>query len=195
MTQQEVYDEALKPSKKWVKVGSNGGDIGKVHVEIIACNDLPNMVRAYVWIVNTADLQYAKFLSALLLLKDLGVGDFTDPFVGLVFEDNMVRTDVIHDALDPRWMPWCTRAFCFNINHPSSILMLGVFDYDAATTHDPIGRVIVNMANFQSDTTYLLHYALHDDPKQEDVRIRYRLLDCIAIILSQFVVSFFRACA
>jgi hypothetical protein len=142
MTQQEVYDEALKPSKKWVKVGSNGGDIGKVHVEIIACNDLPNM--------------------------DLGVGDFTDPFVGLVFEDNMVRTDVIHDALDPRWMPWCTRAFCFNINHPSSILMLGVFDYDAATTHDPIGRVIVNMANFQSDTTYLLHYALHDDPKQED---------------------------
>jgi Ca2+-dependent lipid-binding protein len=143
MTQQQVYEEALKPSKKWVEAGN--GDIGKVFIEILACNDLPNM--------------------------DLGVGDFTDPFVGLVLEDNMVRTDVIHDALDPRWMPWCTRAFCFNVHHPSSILMLGVFDYDAATTHDPIGRVVVNMANFQSDTSYLLHYALHDDPKQDDVRM------------------------
>jgi len=83
----------------------------------------------------------------------------------------MVRTDVIHDALDPRWMPWCTRAFCFNINHPSSILMLGVFDYDTTTEHDPVGRVVVNMANFQSNTSYLLHYAIHDDPKQEDVSL------------------------
>ena len=81
----------------------------------------------------------------------------------------MVRTDVIHDALDPRWMPWCTRAFCFNINHPSSILLLGVFDYDTATDHDPVGRVVVNMANFQSNTSYLLRYALHDDPLQNDV--------------------------
>ena len=105
----------------------------------------------------------------------MGIGDYTDPFVGIVFEDNMVRTDVIHDALDPRWMPWCTRAFCFNIHHPSSILLLGVFDYDATTEHDPVGRVVVNMANFQSNTSYLLHYALHDDPKQEDVR----LLTCL----------------
>lgn len=144
MTQDEVYKEALKPSIKWVEAGSGEG-VGKLYVEVIACDDLPNL--------------------------DMGVGDYTDPFVGIVYEDTMVRTDVIHDALDPRWMPWCTRAFCFNIVHPSSILMLGVFDYDAATEHDPVGRVVVNMANFQSNTSYLLHYALHDDPNQTDVRM------------------------
>ena len=53
MTQQDVYDEALKPSKKWVEVGN--GDIGKVHVEIIACDDLPNMVSTvYILYVSYA---------------------------------------------------------------------------------------------------------------------------------------------
>lgn len=46
MTQDEVYEEALKPSKKWVEAGN--GDIGKVYVEVIACNDLPNLVRVMV---------------------------------------------------------------------------------------------------------------------------------------------------
>jgi len=42
MTQQEVYEEALKPSKKWVEAGN--GEIGRVYVEVIACDDLPNLV-------------------------------------------------------------------------------------------------------------------------------------------------------
>lgn len=142
MTQQQVYEEALKPSKKWVEAGN--GDVGKIYLEILACNDLPNL--------------------------DVGVGDYTDPFVGIVFEDVMVRTDVIHDVLDPRWMPWCTRAYCFNVIHPSSLLQIGVFDYDAATQHDPIGRVVINTANFQSNTEYVLHYALHHSADQSDVR-------------------------
>jgi Ca2+-dependent lipid-binding protein len=102
----------------------------------------------------------------------MGVNEFSDPFVGIVFEDTMVRTDVIHDSNNPRWMPWCTRACCFNVQHPTSLLLLGVFDYDSTPVkdHDPVGRVVINTANFQSHTSYLLHYALHDDPQQEDVR-------------------------
>jgi Ca2+-dependent lipid-binding protein len=110
--------------------------------------------------------------SSFSIPQDMGVNEFSDPFVGIVFEDTMVRTDVIHDSNNPRWMPWCTRAFCFNVQHPTSLLMLGVFDYDSTPIkdHDPVGRVVINMANFQSHTSYLLHYALHDDPQQEDVR-------------------------
>ena len=102
----------------------------------------------------------------------MGVNDLTDPFVGIVFEDTMVRTDVIHDSLGPRWMPWSTRAFAFNIAHPSSMLLLGVFDFDAAPMqdHDGVGRIVINTANFQSNTSYLLHYALHGDPHMRDVR-------------------------
>jgi len=58
------------------------------------------------------------------------VRDRTDAFACLVFEDCLVMTDVIGDTLSPRWMPWCQRAFVFNITHPSSILQLGLFDFD-----------------------------------------------------------------
>jgi hypothetical protein len=146
LTRREIHAEALKPSRKWCEVGS--GEIGKIFVEIIGCDKLPNL--------------------------DIGVNDKTDPFVGIVFEDCMVRTDVIHDSLRPRWMPWCSRAFCFNVTHPSSLLLLGVFDYDEQALlddHDPVGRVVISTANFQSHTSYLLHYALHGDPHMRDVSV------------------------
>ncbi len=42
MTRDEIQFEALKPSKKWVDAGS--GTMGTVFLEIIGCDDLPNMV-------------------------------------------------------------------------------------------------------------------------------------------------------
>lgn len=50
MTQDEVYQEALQPSKKWVEAGT--GAIGKAYVEVIACDDLPNMVRCEMIVVS-----------------------------------------------------------------------------------------------------------------------------------------------
>jgi hypothetical protein len=143
MTKDEIYEEALKPSVRWVQAGY--GTMGTVYVEIIGCDNLPNL--------------------------DLSAVDLTDPFVGIVFEDNFVRTDIIWDELNPRWMPWTTRAFAFKVRHPSSILMIGVFDHDETPLdhHDTVGRVVINTANFECDTTYLLHHQLHHDPRQEDV--------------------------
>jgi hypothetical protein len=97
MTKQAIKDVALLPSKQWSEIGH--GRHGSLHLEIISCNDLPNM-----------DIQ---------LIEGL-----TDSFVSLVFEDSHVRSSIIYDSLSPRWMPWSNRAYKFNIAHPSSILFL-----------------------------------------------------------------------
>lgn len=81
----------------------------------------------------------------------------------------MVRTNVIFNDLDPRWMPWSSRAFAFNVRHPSSLLLIGVFDYDLLTEHDPIGRIVIDTGNFESNTSYLLHYNLYQDTHQREV--------------------------
>jgi hypothetical protein len=93
------------------------------------------------------------------------VDGLTDAFVACVFEDNFVRSAVIHDSLNPRWMPWSHRAFEFHIQHPSSILMLGVFDYDdnPLESHDPIGRVVIVPTLFEKDTMYTLKYPLYHE--------------------------------
>lgn len=47
--------------------------------------------------------------------------------------------------------------------HPSSVLYLGVFDYDlgAANDHDPIGRAVVNLSHLLPNTDYKLEYNLY----------------------------------
>jgi len=151
MTKEEVNASAIKPSMNWVEAGY--GDMGMIYIEVIGCDKLTNM--------------------------DVGLSEKTDAFVALVFEDAMVRTDIMHDLRSPRWMPWSTRAFAFRVCHPSSIIMLGVFDYDQMpiSDHDPIGRVVINTVNFKNNTCYNLIYRLHDDPLQQDDRgtIRLRL--------------------
>jgi len=94
----------------------------------------------------------------------------TDAFVGCVFESNFVRSPVIHDSLNPSWLPWSARAFSFHIEHPSSILFLGVFDYDEGPleAHDPIGRVAVHLDQFDQDTVYTLTYPLYLGEGQDD---------------------------
>ena len=152
MTADELYQQALQPSRKWVNAGH--GTVGKIYLEILACDNLPCM-----------DISVNK-------------DDQTDPFVGIVFEDNLVRTDMLWDEPNPRWMPWTMRAFCFNVRHPTSLLMLGVFDYDQTPVdaHDPVGRVVINTANFYSNTEYLLRYNLHHDPRQADEASRGSIL-------------------
>lgn len=105
-------------------------------------------------------------LVLLAIIQDMELVDgLTDAFVACVFEDNFVRTAVIHDSLNPRWMPWSHRAFEFHIQHPSSILMLGVFDYDdnPLESHDPIGRVVIVPTLFEKETMYTLKYPLYHE--------------------------------
>lgn len=149
MTKANIQQQSLEPSWKWVETGH--GKAGTVYLEIIGCDDLPN------------------------LDSNLSPENQSDPFVGIVFEDNMVRTKVLFDTLCPRWLPWSTRAFAFNISHPGSTLFLGVFDYDdngVAVTdyHDPVGRVVINTMNFECGTTYLLHYDLVDSTQMDTPR-------------------------
>lgn len=145
LTRQQLWDLSEQPSKQWLEAGY--GHYGTVHVEILHCDDLPNM-----------DTEY--------------VNGLTDAFVACAFEGSFVRSSVIHDSLNPRWVPWSHRAFMFQIEHPSSILFLGVFDYDEGPLehHDPIGRVVIHLDNFENDTVYTLKYPLyHGDTQEADV--------------------------
>jgi C2 domain len=149
--------EASKPSKYWIETGS--GALGKVFVEVLKCDNLPNL--------------------------DVAVAgrNKTDAFACIVFEDSLVNTDVIRDSLSPRWMPWCQRAFVFNIMHPSSQLLVGLVDLDSGVTnlgHDFIGRAVVNLSNLRPQTLYTLTFVLYESRFEEregrgTVTLRLRL--------------------
>ena len=94
LTKEKIEEESMKQSYNWTDIGS--GTLGKIFVEIIGCDNLPNMDGARI------------------------LGDKTDAFVSLVYEDCFARTDIIADCLSPRWMPWANRAFIFNTMHTSS---------------------------------------------------------------------------
>ena len=139
----EITVETRQASKHWVQAGS--GTLGKLYLEILSCHDLPNV--------------------------DVGeaVGNVTDSFVCAVFEDTLAMTDVIDDELCPHWLPWTQRAFCFGVMHPASILYLGVFDYDLGIgSHEPLGRVAVNVGNFRKNTLYTLQYNLYPSANVTD---------------------------
>eukprot|EP00977_Amphora_coffeiformis_P009088 scaffold2069_cov187-Amphora_coffeaeformis.AAC.5 len=137
MSAVDIKRETMAPSKEWVEAGS--GNLGKLYLEILCCEDLPNV--------------------------DVGesVGNLTDAFVCVVYEDSMVQTPVIDDELSPHWLSWTQRAFVFRMMHPASMLYLGCFDYDLGplTDHENIGRVAVNISNLQRDTDYTLTYNLY----------------------------------
>jgi C2 domain len=139
--------EAMKPSEEWVKVGSGTG--GKVYVEIISCDNLPNLDTPT--ITNPMNR--------------------TDAFCCLMMEDSIVNTSICVDNLSPRWMPTDLRAFVFHVHHPSSHLYIGVFDYSPTNRpfnrfrnhiHTPIGRVLINLTQLHFDTLYTLHYNLYE---------------------------------
>ena len=138
-----IEKETMKPSHTWVEAGA--GLLGRMFVEVLKCDNLPNM-----------DLR----------IPGRPQKGLTDAFCCLVFEDSIVTTDVIRDDLNPRWVPWSQRAFVFNVSHPSSQLHIGVFDYDLGLrgirSHDPIGRISVDVTNFRPGTEYVLSYNLFE---------------------------------
>jgi hypothetical protein len=48
LTKEQLHASAKQPSKQWVEAGGyKYGDYGTVHLEILGCDDLPNMVCTY----------------------------------------------------------------------------------------------------------------------------------------------------
>jgi hypothetical protein len=170
MTKKEIEVETPKESQNWIDVGT--GKLGRLFVEILGCDDLPNL--------------------------DSGgfAGNKTDTFVSLVYEDSTLQTDVIDDTLNPRWLPWSKRAFIFHVFHSSSQLFLGVFDYDdsmnPADDHDLIGRVSIDLTNLQKDTVYTLKYEIFDTARMTQregrgfitARVRLEIDDDRKLLLS-----------
>jgi len=156
MTRAQIEDEVMHESQNWLDTGS--GTLGRVYLEVLECDGLPN-------------LDTGGFL-----------GNVTDAFVCAVFEDAIVKTDVIDDSLCPRWLPWTNRAFVFHMMNSSSPLYLGVFDFDGGfDDHDLIGRVAIDLCNLRKDTTYVLKYNIFPTAKMTDrvvqgsIKIRLRL--------------------
>ena len=58
----------------------------------------------------------------------------------------------------------------FQIRHPASFFILGVFDFDDGPLgqHDPIGRVVIHLNNFDPETVYTLTYPLYQGDTQEE---------------------------
>ena len=145
LTKYELEKETLEPSHGWIE--SSSGGLGQVFIEILQCDDLPNMDTS-------------------------ATGrDKTDAFACIVFEDCTVNTDVINDTVHPKWLPWTQRAFIFNITHPSSQIRVGILDYDTIggisggpeTKHDKIGRVNIDISNLDPGSLYTLKYNLLSD--------------------------------
>lgn len=172
LTKKGIEREAMKPSSQWIEAGS--GSVGKMYVEVIGCDDIPNL--------------------------DFSVTgrDKTDPFICIVYEDSIVNTDVINDCLSPRWMPWTQRAFVFNVMHPSSQLYIAVFDHDLAVPgtspkHDKVGRAVINLTNCAPNTVFTTRYHLYnsDEPDRKKtgtliIRIRYECTNGRRALLSEF---------
>jgi hypothetical protein len=104
MDQTAIDIETIRSSYEWVEAGN--GTLGKMYVEVLKCDGLPNMDTK---------------------LPTTNEKGFTDAFCCLIYEDAIVNTDVIRDDLNPRWVPWSQRAFVFRMHHPSSQLLIGVF--------------------------------------------------------------------
>ena len=168
MTHKDLKKASVEDSQQWVDTGT--GDLGRLFVEIVSCEGLPNL--------------------------DTGGRNKTDAFVSIVFEDTVARTDIIDDCLNPMWPPWCQRAFIFHMFHSSSQLFLGVFDFDEGVNptddHDLIGRVSVDISNLRHDTTYMLKYNIFNTARMSDrksngtitVRLRIEIDDERKLLLS-----------
>ena len=152
-TEEMLHHECYKMSTNWIQAGQQsccGGSegsnsLGKVYLEVLECRGLPN--------------------------TDAGgaVGNKTDAFISIVYNDIMVQTEVIDDSCSPMWMPWCSRAFVFQLGHPSSCVHIGVADYDIGPMeHECIGRVAINPIKFSPGTMYTLTYNLYESSNLTD---------------------------
>ena len=139
LSDDQIQEETMGPSHKWVDIGS--GSLGKIYVEILGADNLPN------------------------LDSSVRGKDKSDPFAMLVYEDCCAKTDIVDDCLSPRWLPWTQRAFIFNMDHSSSDIFVGIFDYDGTlgNQHDLVGRVAIEISSLRPMTDYVLSYDLYDE--------------------------------
>lgn len=159
MTPEEINVEVLKKSRRYKSLGAGG--IAKIYLEILSCDDLPNLETVQLF------------------------GNKTDAFVQVVYEDCISETCVIHDCNSPRWLPWTNRAFELHTTYPSSVIYIGVHDYDPGaqmiTDHDMVGRCAVDVTQLKPNTEYLLNYEIHNTSMnierrmQGTLRIRVRI--------------------
>lgn len=77
----------------------------------------------------------------------------------------MVQTEVIDDSCSPIWPPWSTRAFVFQMKHPSTAIYIGVADYDVGPLeHECIGRIAIHLGKFSHGVVHTLVYNLYESP-------------------------------
>ena len=163
-TADEIELITMQPSRHYQHIGS--GKIARVYLEVLACNNLPNMER----------IQF--------------LGNKTDAFVQIVYEDCICKTDVIDNKNNPRFLPWTNRAFVLHSHYPSSVINLGVFDHDAGIGfvggHDFIGRTSVDLATVRPGTEYTLDYKLYDtalvEERASNGTIRVRSILCVICV-------------
>jgi len=168
MTAKQIEKAVLAPSRQYQYVGS--GKVARIFLEVLACDNLPNMEAAHIF------------------------GNKTDAFVKIVYEDCICQTIIIDDKNSPRFLPWTKRAFVLHTNYPSSVINLGVFDYDPGllNDHDYIGRAAVDVTNLRPGTEYMLNYSLFDTAMSNDrkhqgvikIRIRVEIDDPRAYLLA-----------
>lgn len=68
-----IDEEVMKPSYSWIEAGT--GRLGKIYLEILKCDDLPNT---------------------------RSITGSTDPCCCIIFEDAIVKSNVIENELSPR---------------------------------------------------------------------------------------------
>jgi len=176
MTEKEINEEALDVSKCWVDIGS--GPLAKIYLEIIGCDNLPNMD-----IIKMKRTNFSNSINRVGENIQRIRGDKTDACVAIVYEDAIARTDIINECLSPRWMPWTQRSFILNTSHASSKLYLAVYDLDnyvsGTSGYEFAGRVVINLANFHFKKEYLLHYKLRNASQENSGTITVRLrMEC-----------------
>ena len=155
--------------------------IGELRVEVLEAENLPNMDS----------------------LAGVSMGDKTDAYAMLIFENYVAQTSVIFDSLNPRWAandPKSFRAFRFPVLTPYSVLYVCVEDFDGnkknalrdkgsptdkgrktnkVNADDPIGRVAIQLGRLTASTQYdcwfeLGHGAIEKpNGKLGSVRLRF----------------------
>jgi hypothetical protein len=87
MTEEQINDEALKPSTSWIRAESGSTPIRRLHFKLIGCDGLPNKDSSIVGAATGGVLDGK-----------------TDAYACIIYEDSIVNTDVIFDSLHPRCM-------------------------------------------------------------------------------------------
>ena len=123
---------------------------------------------------------YVEVLEAEGLPNSVLQGGVVDPYAILVFEGGAGRTSQVRNDTTPRWGADAPRAFKFDVRCPYSMLHVALYD-DDRTSDDPLGRVVVDIWNLFSHTTYDCWWPLQYGQVQKHVQRRgaVRLRVCV----------------